>query len=137
MNCRSVAFKLRAAAPSGKTPAAVMQSRALVRFAIFFVVTSGALFLSAGTVSWWRAWLFLVIMAAAVASVTFGVFKDSPDLLKERATAGPRAKSWDRALVPLISGLPFIAIVVAGLGKRFGWYAPFSDGCAIATAVVM
>src|SRR5512142_3188875 len=117
--------------------AAAMQSRAYVRFAVFFVFTSGALFLSAGTLAWWRAWLFLAIMAGAVASVTFGIFEEAPELLRERATAGKRAKRWDRVLVPLISGIPVVAIVVAGLGKRFGWSAPFSAVCAVVAAIIV
>ncbi len=113
------------------------QLSGVVRFTLFFVFTSGAVFLSAGTLAWWRGWLFLVIIAGAVASVTFGIFKDSPDLARERATAGKRAKAWDRILVPFISGIPFISVIAAGFGKRFGWAAPFSDAIAIAAAVVM
>lgn len=115
----------------------MMKARAYVRFAVFFGVTGGALFLSSGTLLWWRAWLFFAIMTAAVASVTFGIFSDSPELLQERATAAKRAKGWDRVLVPLVSGIPFVAIIIAGLGKRFGWHAPFSDREAVMASVVM
>jgi len=114
-----------------------MLARAYLRFFVFLGVTASALFVSAGTVVWWRGWVFLAILACAVASVTFGIFKGSPELLQERATAGKRAKGWDRGLVPLVTGIPFVAIVVAGLGQRWGWSAPFSDAWALVSAVTL
>ena len=40
--------------------------------------------------------------------------------MRERRTASKAAKPWDRALVPVMTGLPFVAVIVAGLGKRLG-----------------
>jgi len=114
-----------------------MLVRAYLRFLVFLVATASALFVSAGTFAWWRGWLFLAILACAVASVTFGIFKGSPELLQERASAGKRAKGWDRVLVPLVTGIPFVAIVVAGLGQRRGWAAPFGDAWALVSAATL
>jgi protein-S-isoprenylcysteine O-methyltransferase Ste14 len=114
-----------------------MKARELLRFVVFLLVTAGSLFLSAGTLAWRNGWLFMTVISAAVASVTFGIFRDSPDLLDERRTAAKQAKSWDRTLVPLMSGLPFLAVIVAGLGKRFAWAAPFPEWSAWGAFVVM
>jgi protein-S-isoprenylcysteine O-methyltransferase Ste14 len=107
-----------------------MNVKEIVRFVLFFLVTAGALFLPAGTLAWWNGWVFMAVISAAVASVTFGIFRASPELLRERKTAAKEAKPWDRALVPLMSGLPFVAVIVAGLGKRLQWSAPFPEGLA-------
>jgi protein-S-isoprenylcysteine O-methyltransferase Ste14 len=74
--------------------------------------------------------MFLLVMSAAVASVTFGIFRAAPDLLQERKTAAKRAKAWDRVLVPVMSGLPLGGVVLAGLGKRYSWTSPFPAWCA-------
>ena len=104
--------------------------RETVRFVVFFLVTSGALFLPAGTLLWPAGWMFMAVISLAVASVTFGIFRASPDLLQERRTAGKQAKTWDRILVPLMSGLPFVGVVLAGLGRRLSWSTPFPPWCA-------
>ena len=75
----------------------------------------------AGTFAWRNGWLFVAVIAAALASVSFGIFRASPELAQERGTAVKNAKPWDRALVPWITGLPLVTVVLAGLGRRFGW----------------
>ena len=102
----------------------------VVRFLVFLVVMACAVFGPAGTFWWPPAWMFLLVISAAVASVTFGIFRAAPDLLQERKTAGKRAKAWDRVLVPVMSGLPLVGVVLAGLGKRFSWTMPFPTWCA-------
>ena len=97
-----------------------MSIREIIRFVVFFLVTAASVFLSAGTLAWWNGWMFMAVISAAVASVTFGIFRASPELMRERRTASKAAKPWDRALVPVMTGLPFVAVIVAGLGKRLG-----------------
>jgi hypothetical protein len=58
-----------------------MPARENGRFALFFLVTSGALFLPAGTLAWPHGWMFMELISASVASVSFGIFRDSPELL--------------------------------------------------------
>jgi protein-S-isoprenylcysteine O-methyltransferase Ste14 len=108
-----------------------------VRFLVFLVVMACAVFVPAGTLLWPAGWMFLVVISAALASVTFGIFRAAPDLLQERKTAAKRAKAWDKALVPVMSGLPLVGVVLAGLGKRFSWMAPFPAWCAWLAFVVM
>jgi protein-S-isoprenylcysteine O-methyltransferase Ste14 len=81
--------------------------------------------------------MFLLVISAAVASVTFGIFRAAPDLLQERKTAAKGAKPWDRILVPVMSGLPLVGVVIAGLGKRLSWTMPFSAWCAWPALVLM
>jgi protein-S-isoprenylcysteine O-methyltransferase Ste14 len=107
-----------------------MSAREIIRFLVFFVVTATSVFLSAGTLAWRSGWMFMAVISGAVASVTFGIFRASPELMQERWTAAKMAKPWDRALAPVMSGLPFVAVIVAGLGKRLGWASPFPEWAA-------
>jgi protein-S-isoprenylcysteine O-methyltransferase Ste14 len=96
--------------------------RLVVRLLGMVVVTGASLFLPAGTLDWWNAWVFLQVGIALVALLTGSVFHRSPDLARERQTAGRRAKTWDRALVPILAGvLPLSSNIVAGLDRRLGW----------------
>lgn len=107
-----------------------MSLREIVRFVVFFLVTAASVFLSAGTLAWRNGWMFMAVISAAVASVTFGLFRASPELMRERRTAAKAAKPWDRALVPVMTWLPVVAVIVAGLGKRHGWASPFPEWSA-------
>jgi protein-S-isoprenylcysteine O-methyltransferase Ste14 len=107
-----------------------MSIREIVRFVVCFLVTAASVFLSAGTLAWRNGWMFMAVISAAVAAVTFGIFRASPELMRERRTAAKAAKPWDRALVPAMTGLPFVAVIVAGLGKRLGWASPFPEWSA-------
>jgi protein-S-isoprenylcysteine O-methyltransferase Ste14 len=109
----------------------------IVRFVVFFVITCSAVFLPAGTLAWPAGWMFMAVISSAVASVSFGVFRTSPDLLQERKTAAKHAKAWDKVLVPLMSGLPFVGVVLAGLGKRLAWAMPFPTWSAWPAFVLM
>jgi protein-S-isoprenylcysteine O-methyltransferase Ste14 len=43
------------------------------------------LFLGAGRLDWWRAWVFLGVVFVATLVTMLAVFRDRPDLLKERS----------------------------------------------------
>lgn len=85
---------------------------------LFFLAV---LLLSAGSLYYWPAWIYLVI-GLLMAALTRRVLHESPELDKERAKPGPGAKSWDKTLL----GLGFLATlamqIVAGLDAgRYHW----------------
>ena len=48
-------------------------------------LTYGAvLFLTAGTLHWWRAWVLLGVLVVATVATMLGVMRTRPDLLRER-----------------------------------------------------
>lgn len=93
------------------------------------------LFLAAGTVRWWQAWLFLGIGLVSIAVNAVLLFRLSPETIAARAeTAG--MKAWDR----VIYGLGILAyfagvLLVAGLDRRFGWTGALPLGVWLAGAV--
>jgi len=81
-------------------------------------VLGALLFFSAGTVSWWRGWVFLAVMFAATATMMLGV---NQDLIAERLK-GPfqKASRADKilavALIPAMAGqFVFIGLDVSRL----------------------
>jgi protein-S-isoprenylcysteine O-methyltransferase Ste14 len=93
-----------------------------LRLSLFSLLTALSLFLPAGTLRWWNAWAFMLIGVGLVGALISVVFRNDPDLVRERNVAASQAKGWDRVLVPLLTGvLPFASNITAGFDRRFGW----------------
>jgi len=92
------------------------------RLVFFTVLITICLFGSAGTIEWLNGWVFLLSYIFVLLTLTGVVFKSSPELVEERMSAAPKAKSWDKIIVPILAlVLPIIEVILAGLDKRFGW----------------
>lgn len=57
-----------------------------VMLSLLYILTiyGGLLFLPAGTLNWWRAWVFLGIISVATVATLVIVFRNNRDLLNER-----------------------------------------------------
>ena len=94
---------------------------ALVKVTLGIVLLGLMLFLPAGTLDWWQGWLLLIILFVPMIAAGFVMMKKSPDLLRKRLNV--KEKQKDQQLVVKFSGLMFLAgFILAGLGKRFGWW---------------
>jgi len=62
------------------------------------------LFVPAGTLHWWRAWVFLAVTLAVIAVAVFSILPDSADLFSQRAKGVIQKGQplWDRVLVILL-----------------------------------
>ena len=81
-----------------------------------------ALMLAAGRWNWLAGWLYVIIFLLFDAATALVVIPRSPDLLIERSRATPGAKKWDKAIMPLASGiLPLVSWILAGLNQRLAW----------------
>ncbi len=91
----------------------------LLQVGLTFAGLAVSLFLSAGHLDWWAAWIYLALFLAALA--LHGLTMER-ELVAERAEIGEGTKDWDRALAS-ISMLIFMpgSLIVAGLDERFGW----------------
>jgi len=86
---------------------------------IIFTLPMGVLlFVSAGTINWPMAWLFLSIL---VIGNIFVITHVSPDLGKERSQKHVDSKKWDQILVLLFFIIGYVILIIAGLDHRFGW----------------
>jgi protein-S-isoprenylcysteine O-methyltransferase Ste14 len=73
---------------------------------VFFNVAFYALllFVPAGTLHWWRAWMFLAVTVAVMAAAIFSILPDNSGLFSERARGVIQKGQplWDRILVILL-----------------------------------
>jgi protein-S-isoprenylcysteine O-methyltransferase Ste14 len=90
------------------------------------------LMLSAGRWTWLAGWFYVVIFLAFDAASALVVIPRDPGLLLERAKPNPGAKSWDKILMPISSGLlPLVSWILAGLNERWSWEPVMRDGFVI------
>jgi protein-S-isoprenylcysteine O-methyltransferase Ste14 len=97
--------------------------RALAGFLALAVVMGAALFGTAGTLSYWQAWLYLLALFGSVAVITLYLWRADPRLLERRVDGGPLAeREASQRLIQSVAGLAFIAmLVVPALDHRSGW----------------
>jgi len=81
-----------------------------------------ALFLCAGTIKYWQAWIYLVVVGVSSILLTLYMIKD-PVLLEGRTTLGPSAEQRPiQRVIVLSMGVPALAaFILPGLDHRFGW----------------
>jgi protein-S-isoprenylcysteine O-methyltransferase Ste14 len=95
-----------------------------VALSVLGLVGLGALlFIPAGTLNYWQAWVFIVVFAVSTQAIgVYLAFKD-PALLERRMQFGPGAEQ--RTSQRVISGLAFLGflavMVFSALDYRFGW----------------
>jgi protein-S-isoprenylcysteine O-methyltransferase Ste14 len=89
------------------------------------VVMGLLLFISAGTIHYWQAWVYLAIFMGASLLTTLYLMKKDPALLKRRMRGGPTAeKRSKQKLIMLCTSICFIALLfVPALDYRFRWSA--------------
>ena len=94
--------------------------QAIVKFLSGLLLVGLLLFLPAGTLAYWQAWLLIGILFLPMFIAGLIMMKKSPDLLRKRLDA--REEQMEQKAVIALSGLMFLAaFVVAGLNFRFGW----------------
>ena len=106
----------------------------------FFKTGSGAilmgllLFLPAGTVHYWNAWLQLAILFLPMLVEGIVLMRKAPDLLRKRLNT--KETESDQITVIIGSSAMFVSgFILAGLDFRFGWL-PLPRWVSIAAAVV-
>ena len=106
----------------------------------FFKTGSGAilmgllLFLPAGTVHYWNAWLLLAILFLPMLVLGIVLMRKAPDLLRKRLNT--KETESDQITVIIGSSAMFVSgFILAGLDFRFGWL-PLPRWVSIAAAVV-
>ena len=92
----------------------------LVKFAGGLVIVAGLLFLCAGTLDYWQAWLFLGLLFIPMLVAGFVMLFRAPELFRKRLNA-KEEQTQQRAVVALSGAMFIAAFALAGLGRRFGW----------------
>ena len=99
------------------------KARAWLALAVLTVVMALLLFVPAGTVRYWQAWVYLGIFAGASALTTLYLIRRDRALLERRMSGGPMAeKEPAQKFIMLCLSIGFIALlVVPAVDRRFGW----------------
>ena len=81
------------------------------------------LFLSAGTLHYWQAWMYWAIYAAALCFNTAYFLQNDPALIGRRLRAGPTAETSpsQRHIQAITAICLLLMFVLAGLQRRFSW----------------
>jgi len=92
----------------------------LVRLLLFL---PGLLFLTAGTLAFWQAWIFLAVVLGSCAATSLYLMKNDPELLERRLRAGPGSeKETSQKIIQVVAQTAYFgAIVIAALDHRFAW----------------
>lgn len=107
---------------------------ALAKFVLGAVVVGLLVFVPAGTVAWWRGWLFMAILFVPMFGAGLVMMAKAPDLLRKRLDA-KEDEDAQKSVIALSAVMFIAAFVVAGLGCRFGW-PQLPDWASWAGAVV-
>lgn len=90
------------------------------KFLLGFIMLAALLFVPAGTLDYWNAWLLLAILYVPMLIVGAVLLVKNPELLRKRLKA--RENEVEQKRVIFLSGLMFVAgFAVAGLDYRFQW----------------
>ncbi len=96
--------------------------QALKKIIAGFVAIGVLLFLPAGTLYYWNAWLFVAVLFVPMLFLGVMMLFKSPKLLEKRLDA--KEKVNEQKWVVVLSGIMFVAaFVVAGLNFRFSWHS--------------
>jgi protein-S-isoprenylcysteine O-methyltransferase Ste14 len=102
---------------------ASVNARAWLSLAALAVVMGLLLFLSAGTIYYWQAWIYLVLFFGLSAVITRDLVRHDPALLARRMKGGPTAERRPQQRVIMLgASLGFIALLaVPALDFRCKW----------------
>jgi protein-S-isoprenylcysteine O-methyltransferase Ste14 len=99
-------------------------TRRALRSSLSGILTLAALvFIPAGTLDYWQAWLFIAVFVCASGASTVYLAIRDPKLLERRIRVGPRAeKEPAQKIIMVFAMAGFIAMLVfPALDHRFGW----------------
>lgn len=94
--------------------------KAITAFLLGLLTTGAMLFLPAGTLAYYGAWLFVFLLFTPIFIVGIVLFLRNPDLLRKRLEMKERDKE-QRGVVSLSGLLLVFSLVLSGFDFRFGW----------------
>lgn len=102
---------------------AKLMVQTVLGFAFLLLVLGLALFLSAGSLSFWQAWVYLADFGLCTILITAYLIKNDRGLLERRVRGGPVAETQkNQQIIQSLASLFFVALfIVPGLDYRFHW----------------
>lgn len=97
-------------------------------FLLSIIMLALFLFIPAGSIDYWQAWVYSIVMLVSSAVVTFYVWKNDPALLERRTEIGVvEEKEKTQKIIQGFAYIGFILLyIIPALDHRFGWsHVPF------------
>ena len=91
--------------------------------AVLFLIMASLLFVAAGTLHYWQAWLFLAVYFLASLAISLYLINNNRALLARRMSGGPFAEKEpaQRIIMALVS-IGFVGLILLpAIDHRFGW----------------
>jgi protein-S-isoprenylcysteine O-methyltransferase Ste14 len=102
---------------------AALFAKAWPRQIAFLVVMALLVFLPAGTVHFWQAWLFLAVFVVLTVAMGLYFVITDPDLVARRMQVGPAAEreAAQRIAVGILLAALLAMLIVPGFDRRLHW----------------
>jgi protein-S-isoprenylcysteine O-methyltransferase Ste14 len=116
-----------------------LNTRAWFSLAVVVLAMGLLVFVPAGTLSYWQAWVYLSIFTGASILTTLYLIRHDPALLERRMKGGPMAERQPtQKLIMLGASVGFVGLlVVPALDVRFGWSAMSSGVVLLGDALLI
>jgi protein-S-isoprenylcysteine O-methyltransferase Ste14 len=126
-------------ANSGEQPSERLDRRRLIVSTILtLLVFLMCLFVPAGSLSWFKGWLFFVVIVGTMTLVAIHLQRVNPEVIAGRVNRHKGTKTWDRFLVAAMLPLLVSTIPLAALDDgRFHWSHVPWWACALGYALVI
>lgn len=100
-----------------------LTAKAFRALLFLIVVMAALLFVAAGTLDYWQAWIFLAVYFALSVAITLYLVRKDPDLLARRMSGGPFAEKQtaQKIIMSFASGGFIGLLVVPALDHRLSW----------------
>jgi protein-S-isoprenylcysteine O-methyltransferase Ste14 len=120
-----------------QTPSrAALQRIALARLFAGLVVIGCLLFVPAGTLRFWQAWLWLALVLGSIGIIGLALSFLDPQLLERRMRLGER-EAPQKKVVGSFTLILVTAFLVPGLDRRFGWSSVPPAVVLVADALIL
>lgn len=94
--------------------------KVLIRFVLAIVLTGLIVFLPAGSIKFWEAWVYMGILFTPMIFVLIYLLKKDPELLERRMKIKEKEEP-QKVFVKLSILVFFIAFIIPGFDYRFEW----------------
>lgn len=97
-----------------------LKKQVFTRFILAFIFIGLTLFLPAGTLDYWQAWIYCAVIFIPVIFVLFYFLKKDPELLERRMRMREKEEK-QKTIIKIAFILFFIGFIIPGLDHRYHW----------------
>ena len=97
-----------------------LKKKIIIRFAMLPIFLGILLFLPAGSIKFWEAWFYCIVLTAPMLFAVIYFLKKDPELLERRIKMKEKEKE-QKAIIMLSSVIFLVGFIIPGLDYRFHW----------------